>query len=78
MDLQIQRNSIFQIYLPSGVQVKIERRYWGLSTYITAPSPFDKSKKDPKHRSKGLCGNYNGDPNDDFDTDLTRFTNKHR
>ena len=44
----------------------MERRYWGLSTYITAPTPVDKNASDTKLHSKGLCGNYNGIYDDDF------------
>ena len=47
--------------------VSIERRWWGLSTWITAPAPFDKNKiANADYNSEGLCGNYNNDGSDDF------------
>ena len=59
-------NPVFQVYLPSGVMVTIQRMFWGLSTYIKAPTPFDRKSKSKDHYSEGLCGNYNGDRVDDF------------
>ena len=44
----------------------VKRMYWGLSTYIKAPTPFNLNT-DTNHHSEGLCGNYNGDYADDFD-----------
>ena len=58
----------FQIYLPSGVQVTIKRMYWGLSTYIKAPTPYNENNPNSDHHSEGLCGNYNGNANDEFST----------
>ena len=52
----------FQINLPSGVTVKISRARWGLSTYVKAPQNANED-------SEGLCGNFNGDPNDDIEGD---------
>ena len=45
----------------------VERRYWGLSTYIKAPSPLNANQF---ALSNGLCGNNNGDPEDDFAPDF--------
>ncbi len=44
----------------------ILRMKWGLTTYIKAPTPFDQDNQNADHHSKGLCGNYNGDYDDDF------------
>ena len=44
----------------------VERRYWGLSTYIKAPSPLNANQF---VLSNGLCGNNNGNPEDDFTPD---------
>ena len=46
--------------------VTIQRMYWGLSTYIKAPTPFNQNTLNVDHHSEGLCGNYNGNPNDDL------------
>lgn len=37
----------------------MDRQYWGLNLYVWAPA-------DPEHPSEGLCGDNNGNPNDDF------------
>jgi hypothetical protein len=50
--------------MPSGVVVTVERRFWGLSTYIKAPTPF--YLNNTLHYSEGLCGNYNDVHDDDF------------
>ena len=67
-----------QIYLPSGVQVTIKRMYWGLSAYIKAPTPYNETN--PNSDSKGLCGNYNGNANDEFATfqDPVQFAESYR
>nr|XP_058945176.1 von Willebrand factor D and EGF domain-containing protein-like [Pocillopora verrucosa] len=51
--------SEYEVRLPSGTRVKIQRYSWGNSVYLYAPrSDFSKTE--------GMCGNFNGDPNDDF------------
>ena len=53
--------------------------YWGLSTYIKAPTPFDQTNQNTDHHSEGLCGNYNGKPEDDFDKDQeVQFAKSHK
>jgi hypothetical protein len=48
--------------------VTVKRMYWGLSTYIKAPTPFHQDNQlHTDFHSEGLCGNYNGDRADDFD-----------
>ena len=49
----------FEVTLPSGVKVIVDRQSWGLNLNVWAP-------QDPGHPSEGLCGNNNGNPNDDF------------
>ena len=49
----------FEVTLPSGVNVIVDRQSWGLNLNVWAP-------QDPGHPSEGLCGNNNGNPTDDF------------
>ncbi|XP_028406132.1 von Willebrand factor D and EGF domain-containing protein-like isoform X2 [Dendronephthya gigantea] len=49
----------FEITLPSGVKVIVDRQSWGLNIYVWAPA-------DLEHPSEGLCGNNNENSNDDF------------
>ena len=48
-----------KITLPSGVKVIVNRRSWGLNLNVWAPA-------DPEYPSEGLCGDNNGNPDDDF------------
>ena len=48
-----------KITLPSGIKVIVDRQNWGMNLYLWAPM-------DKNNPSEGLCGNNNGDPNDDF------------
>ncbi|XP_028411934.1 von Willebrand factor D and EGF domain-containing protein-like [Dendronephthya gigantea] len=65
----------YKTTLPSGVVVTVERRYWGLSTYVKAPRPVN----DEQHNIDGLCGNFNGNPNDDFGgKSVNEFGNSNR
>ena len=48
-----------KITLPSGVKVIVDRQGWGLNLYVWAPA-------DPENPSEGLCGDNNGNPDDDF------------
>lgn len=45
--------------MPSGIKVIVDRGYWGLNIHVFAPA-------DPDHPSEGLCGNNNGNPDDDI------------
>ena len=59
--------------------VTIKRMYWGLTTYIKAPTPFNQNNQNTDHHSDGLCGNYNGNPNDDFTSGMeVQFAESHR
>jgi hypothetical protein len=52
-----------------------------MDIYIKAPEPYYEQKDpDDKHRhSEGLCGNFNGDPNDDFEgLTMGEFAELHR
>ena len=50
---------LIKITLPSGVKIIVDRHNWGLNLYVWAPA-------DPDNPSEGLCGNNNGNANDDF------------
>lgn len=39
--------------------MNIQHNYWGNNVYLKAPHS-DKGK------TEGMCGNFNGDPDDDF------------
>ena len=49
-----------QIWTSSGRVIKVRVEYYGLNVYVYA-IPDDNGK------SKGFCGNLNGDPNDEFE-----------
>ena len=49
---------LLKVRLPSGTIVKIQHNYWGNNVYLQAP-------KADRGKTKGMCGNFNGDPNDD-------------
>lgn len=51
--------SEYEVRLPSGTIVKIQHNYWGNNVYLQAP-------KADRGKTKGMCGNFNGDPNDDY------------
>jgi hypothetical protein len=55
--------------LPSGIKVTIGRRWSSLDIYISAPVPYyDNNGPDDQHRQiEGLCGNFNGKQEDDFE-----------
>ena len=50
---------LLKVRLPSGTIVKIQHNYWGNNVYLQAP-------KADRGKTKGMCGNFNGDPNDDY------------
>jgi hypothetical protein len=47
-----------QVNLPSGVVISVQRRRYGLSTYVKASKP--------NNVVEGLCGNFNGNKDDEF------------
>ncbi|XP_028411917.1 neurogenic locus notch homolog protein 2-like [Dendronephthya gigantea] len=49
----------YEVTLPSGVRVAVNRGLRGLNIMVTAPV-------DPEHPCDGLCGNNNGNPDDEF------------
>ena len=49
----------FQIQLPSGAAVKVDANYWGMSIYVRVA-------EDDHGKTRGLCGNNNGDKGDDM------------
>ena len=67
--------------MPSGTTVTIGRRWSSLDILIDAPEPYyGQVGPDDQHRqSEGLCGNFNGNPDDDFEhlSDF-EFYNLHR
>ncbi|XP_031572274.1 von Willebrand factor D and EGF domain-containing protein-like [Actinia tenebrosa] len=50
----------YQVILSSGTQIIATRTSWGMSVKVFAPKPDKRSK------ISGLCGNFNGDQDDDF------------
>ena len=54
-------NLIFfaKVRLPSGTVVKITRYSWGNNVKMQAP-------KSDKTKTEGMCGNFDGDPNNEF------------
>ena len=50
----------FKVRLASGTVVRIKRYSWGNNVDLEAPK-FDKNE------TEGMCGNFNGDKDDDFD-----------
>ena len=50
---------LLKVRLPSGTIVKIQHNYWGNNVYLQAP-------KADRGKTNGMCGNFNGDPNDDY------------
>ena len=72
-----------KVHLPSGITVTTTRssNRRSMDIYIKAPEPYYEQKDpDDKHRhSEGLCGNFNGDPNDDFEgLTMGEFAELHR
>ena len=58
--------------MPSGIKVTIERsrdRDYSLDITMSVPEPYpgQKGPNDMYRHSEGLCGNFNGDPHDDFE-----------
>ncbi|KAH3700504.1 uncharacterized protein LOC127859566 [Dreissena polymorpha] len=56
-------SSQYKIILPTGMSVNIYLTMWGKNYWMNVdiyPSPHD------INQVEGLCGNYNGDPEDDF------------
>ena len=49
-----------KVRLPSGTVVKIKRYYWGNNVEVQAP-------KSDKTKTEGMCGNFDGDPNNEFE-----------
>ena len=47
------------MFFRSGAEVEAKAYYWGLNVKITVPS-------DDRGNTVGLCGNNNGDKNDDY------------
>ncbi|XP_028412360.1 neurogenic locus notch homolog protein 1-like [Dendronephthya gigantea] len=69
------------VHMPSGITVTIKRRLRSFDIIIKAPEPYSYAKRpEDKHRhSEGLCGNYNGDLNDDFEgLTMSEFAETHR
>ncbi|PFX18968.1 Neurogenic locus Notch protein [Stylophora pistillata] len=51
--------SEYEVRLPSGTIVRVQHNYWGNNVYLQAPQA-DRGK------TKGMCGNFNKNPDDDF------------
>ena len=52
-------NFFAKVRLPSGTVVKIARYSWGSNVEMQAP-------KSDKTKTEGMCGNFDGDPNNEF------------
>ena len=48
-----------KVILPSGTVVRITRYSWGNNVEMQAP-------KSDKTKTEGMCGNFDGDPNNEF------------
>lgn len=58
--------------MKSGAVVEAHSAYWGMSLYVTVPGVDTKA-------TVGLCGNNNGNPNDDLERKgIYTFANKYR
>jgi hypothetical protein len=67
--------------LPSGITVTIGRRWDSFDIIIKAPEPYygQRNPGDKRKRSEGLCGNFNGNSNDDFERlTMVEFVERHR
>ena len=51
--------SFCQIQLPSGAAIKVDASFWGMSVYVRV-------SEEDHGKTKGLCGNNNGDKSDDM------------
>ncbi|XP_065827350.1 uncharacterized protein [Oscarella lobularis] len=49
----------FKIQLPSGAAIKVDASFWGMSVYVRV-------SEEDHGKTKGLCGNNNGDKSDDM------------